>query len=132
MEGETIMVTITLVLGATTCTLQGSYNKVLEWEEEESTDVAIKDVPTKTTGTVETEVWTATPKSYALICRLTATEKSNLETIEDSQSASSTADLKEDGVKKDDVWVEDVRCTWQGDEDWNAPWRVEIKLRKIT
>ena len=133
MEGETIMPTITLELGATIATLQGGYNKLLEWNEDESTKVAIKDIPTKTTGTVETEIWTVTPKSINLSCRVTETEKGDLETIKSSQNAASQASLNIDGSPEySAVWIERLSFKWRGDKDWNAPWLVEIILRKVT
>jgi len=122
---------ITLVVDSVTATLQDNeHNRVLSWEEEETSKVAIKDIATKTTDTVETEIWSATPKVFILICRLTGAEKLNLESVESTQSTTSISALKEDGVTKYNVWIESIDFGWRGDECFDAPWFTEIRLRK--
>lgn len=101
-------------------------SEVLNWEEETTVGVPIKDVVRKTTPTVQSEYFTRSPRMITISARVTASVKASLETLRDQFVWHVLLDYDDSFVCY--VWINQCGMSWRGDVDHNYPWLAQLQL----
>jgi hypothetical protein len=75
-------------------------------------------------------VWSKSPYRFTYVIRTSSAGKLLLDQLIEAHNIVTLTDVSY-YIDEEDTWIEEVNETWEGDINWNKPWKIEITMLLI-
>lgn len=107
-------------------TINDYLDRIIGWKEEKIVAIPIKKIPNKVKPIFEPEYKQTLKKRIIIKARVTSSNLAELYNLEKNLECKTLKNPINN--KKCSVWIEKMKVTWRGNEDYNHPWLITINL----